>query len=74
MLFYLVGALWVVGGQQGVAACDKICKDVMAGMGEVEDRMTNFDVCIIKVHTSVDIRRKLGAPWGQHQFVFTGGL
>ena len=32
-------------------------------MGEVEDWMTNFDVCIIKLDTSVEIRRKLA---GQH--------
>ena len=32
-------------------------------MGEVEDWMTNFDVRIIKFHTSLEIRRKLA---GQH--------
>ena len=63
MLLYSVGALWVIGGQHGVAACDEICKDVTARMGEGEDWMTNFDVRIIKFDTSVEIRRKLA---GQH--------
>ena len=63
MLLYLVGALWVIGGQHGVAACDEICKDVTARMREVEDWMTNFDVRIIKLDTSVAIKRKLA---GQH--------
>ena len=53
----------MIGGQHGVAACDEICKDVTARMGEVEDWMTNFDVRIIKFDTSVEIRRKLA---GQH--------
>ena len=59
MLLYSVGALWVIGGQHGVAACDAICKDVIARMGEVEDWMAKFDVRIIKFYTSVEIRRKL---------------
>ena len=63
MLLYLVGALCVIGGQHGVAACDEICKDVTARMGEVEDSMTTFDVRIIKFDTSLEIRRKLD---GQH--------
>ena len=63
MLLYSVGALWVVGGQHGVAACDEFCKYVIARMGEVEDWMTNFDVRIIKFDTSVEIRQKLA---GQH--------
>ena len=46
----------MIGGQHGVAACDEICKDVTARMGEVEDWMTNFDVRIIKFDTSVEIR------------------
>ena len=68
MPLHSVGALWVIGGQHGVAACDDICKDVIARMGAVEDWMTNFDVRIIKSDTSVDIRRKLGRPRnrGQH--------
>ena len=53
----------MIGGQHGVAACDEICKDVTARMGEVEDWMTNLDVRIIKFDTSVEIRRKLA---GQH--------
>ena len=56
MLSYSVGALWVIGGQHGVAACDEICKDVTARMGQVEEWMTNFDVRIIKFDTSVKIR------------------
>ena len=32
-------------------------------MGEVEDRMTNFDMRIIKFDASLEIRRKLA---GQH--------
>ena len=63
MLLYSVGALWVIGGQHGIAACDEICKDVTARMGEVEDWMTNFDARIIKFDTSAEIRRKLA---GQH--------
>ena len=59
MLVYSVIALWLIGGQHGVAACDEICKDMTARMGEVEDWMTNFDVRIIKFTTSVMIRRKL---------------
>ena len=59
MLLYSVGALWVIGGLHGVAACDEICKDVTTRTGEVEDWMTNFDVRIIKCDTSVEIRRKL---------------
>ena len=49
----------MIGGQHGVAACDEICKDVTAKIGEVEDWMTNFDVRIIKFDTSLEIRRKL---------------
>ena len=63
MLLNSVGALWVIGGQHGVAACDEICKDVTTRMGEVEDWMTNFDVHIMKFDTSVEISRKLA---GQH--------
>ena len=63
MFLYSVGALWVIGGQHGVAACDEICNDVTARMGEVEDWMTNFDLRIIKFDTSVETRRKLA---GQH--------
>ena len=63
VLLFLVGALWVIRGQHGVAACDEIYKDVTARMGEVKDCMTNFDVRIIKFDTSVEIRRKLA---GQH--------
>ena len=63
MPLYSVGALWVIGGQHGVAVCDEICKDVTARMGEVEDSMTNFDMRVIKFDTSVEIRRKLA---GQH--------
>ena len=63
MLLFSVGALWVIGGQHNVAACDEICKDVTSRMGEVEDWMTNFDVRIIKFDTSVEIRRQLA---GQH--------
>ena len=63
MLLYSVGAVWVIGRQHGVAACDDICKDVTARMGEVEDWMTNFDVRIIKFDTSVEIWRNLA---GQH--------
>ena len=63
MLLYSVGALWVIGGQHGVAACDEICKDVTARMGEGEDWTTNFDVRIIKFDTSIEIRRKMA---GQH--------
>ena len=51
MLLYSVGALWVIEGQHGDAACDEICKDVTARMGEVEDSITTFDVCIIKFDT-----------------------
>ena len=63
MLLYSVGDLLVIGGQHNVEACDQICKDLTARMGEVKDWMTNFDVRIITSDTSVDIRRKLG---GQH--------
>ena len=70
MLLYLVGALWVIGGQHGVAACDEISKDVTTRMGEVEDRMTNFDMRIIKSDTSVEIGRKLA---GQHNRAQHGG-
>ena len=63
MLLYSVEALWVIGGQHGVAACDEICKDVTARTGEVEDWMTNFDMRIIKFDTSLEILRKLA---GQH--------
>ena len=59
MLLYSVGALWVIGGQHGVVACDEIRKDVTARMGEVEHWMTCFDVRIIKFDTSIEIRRKL---------------
>ena len=59
MLLYSVRALWVIGGQDNVAVCDEICKDVIARMGEVEDWMTNFDVHIVKFDTSVEIRRKV---------------
>ena len=63
MLLYSVGALWVIGGQHGVAACDEICKDAKPRIGEVKDWMTNFDVRIIKFDTSLEMRRKLA---GQH--------
>ena len=63
MLLYLVGALWVIGGQHGVAACEEVCKDAIARMSEVENRMINFDVRIIKFDTSVEITPKLA---GQH--------
>ena len=63
MLLYSVAALWVIGGQHGVAACAEICKDMTERMGNFAERMTNFDVCIIKFDTSVEIRRKLA---GQH--------
>ena len=53
----------MIGGQQGVAACDDIFKDMTARMGEVEDWMTNVDVRIIKFDTSLEIRRKVA---GQH--------
>ena len=59
MVLYSVGALWVIGGQHGIAACDEICKDVTARKGEVEDWMTKFDVHIIKFDTSVEMRPKL---------------
>ena len=59
MLLYSLGAMWVIGGQHGVEACDEICKVLSARMGELEDRMTNFDVRIIKFDASVDIRRKV---------------
>ena len=59
MLLYIVGALWVIGGPHAVAACDEICKDVTARIGEVEDWMTTFDVRIIKFDTSLEIGPKL---------------
>ena len=46
-----------------MAACDEICNNVTARMGEVEDWMTNVDVRIIKFDTSVEIRQK---PARQH--------
>ena len=67
MLLYSMGALWVIGGQYGVAACDEICKDVTAKIGEVEDWMTNFDVRIIKFDTSLEIRRKLAEQHNRAQ-------
>ena len=67
MVLYSVGALWVIGGQHGVAACDEICKDVTARMGEVEDWMTYFDVRIIKFDTSLEMRRKLAAQHNRAQ-------
>ena len=70
MLFYLVGALLVIGGQHGVAACDEICKDATARMGEVEEWMTNFDVRIIKFDTSFESRRKVV---GEHNRAQHGG-
>ena len=63
MQLYSVEALWVSGDQHGAAVCDALCKDATARMGEVEDWMTNFDMRIIKVDTSLGIRRKLA---GQH--------
>ena len=63
MMLYSVGALWVIGGQRAVAACDEICKGVTTRMGEVEDWMTNFDVRIIKFDTFLEIKRQLA---GQH--------
>ena len=63
MLLYSVEALWVIGGQHGVPACDEICRDVTPRMGEVQDSMTNFDVRIIKFDTSLEVRRKVA---GQH--------
>ena len=63
MLLYLVGVMWVTGGQHGVAAWDEMCNDVTARMGEVEDWMAYFYVRIIKFDTSVEMRRKLV---GQH--------
>ena len=70
MLLYSQGALLVIGGQHGVAACDEICKEVTARMGEVEEWMTNFDVRMIKFDTSVEMRRKLA---GQHNKAQHGG-
>ena len=67
MLLYSVGALWEIGGQRGVAACDEICKDMTARMGEVEDRMTTFDVRIIKFDTSLEIRLKLARQHNRAQ-------
>ena len=67
MLLYSVRALWVIGGQHGVAACDEICKDVTARMGKVEDWMTNFDVRIIKFDTSLEMRRKLARQHNRAQ-------
>ena len=49
------------------AACDEICKDVTARIGEVEDWMTNFDVRIMKFDTSVEIRRKLARQHNRPQ-------
>ena len=54
MLLYLVGAMWVIGGQHGVAACDVICQDVTARTGEDEDWMTSFSVRILKFDTSLE--------------------
>ena len=63
MLLYSLGSLWVIGPRHGVAACEAICKDVTARIGEVEEWMTNFEVGIIKFDTSLEIKRKLA---GQH--------
>ena len=57
----------MIGGQHGVAACDEICKDVTARMGEVEEWMTNFGVRIIKFDTSLEIRRKLAGQQNRVQ-------
>ena len=53
----------MIAGQHGVAACDEICKDVTARLGEVEDWMTKFCFRIIRFDTSMESRRKLA---GQH--------
>ena len=47
----------MIRGRHGVAACDEICKDVTAMMGEVKDWIINFDVRIIKFNTSDEIKR-----------------
>ena len=55
VLLYAARALWVFRGPHGVAACDEICKHVMARMREVEDWISNFHVRIIKFDTSVEV-------------------
>ena len=57
----------MIGGEHGVAACDEICKDVTARMGEFEDWMTNCDVRIIKFVTSVWMWRKLAEQHNRAQ-------
>ena len=66
MLFYSLGAVWVIGGQHGIAVCDEIYKDVTARMGELKDWMTNFVVRIMKFSTSVEMRRKLDNTIGRN--------
>ena len=63
MRLYSMGAVWVIGGRHAIAACDGICNDVSARMGHVQDRLTNFDLRIVKFDTSAEIRQKLA---GQH--------
>ena len=67
MRLYSVRPLWVIGSQHGVAACDEICKGVLARMGEVKELMTDFDVCIIKFATSVEIRWKMAGQQNKAQ-------
>ena len=55
----------MIRGQHGVAACDDMCKDVTSRVGEVHEWMIDFDLCIIKFDTSVEIKQKLARQHGR---------